>query len=87
MTNSKNKLPSVVDNTHGNGAINTMWQEHYSNIFTSVKGSSCGDIHVAEISIHIVFDRDMIVSSNEIKDIIVDISCNKYPGQDGLLNQ
>ena len=84
MTNSKIKLPSVVDNTHGNDAINTMWQEHYSNIFNSVKGRGCGDIHVAEISIRIVFDRDMIVSSNEIEDIIVDISCNKSPGLDGL---
>ena len=64
MTNSKIKLPSVVGNAHCNDAINTMWQEHYSNIFNSVKGSSCGDIHAAMCMEHIVFDRDMIISSN-----------------------
>ena len=36
---------------------------------------------------HIVFDGDMIVSPNEIEDIIVHISCNKSPGQDGLTSE
>ena len=36
MTSSKSKLPSMVGVAHGNDAINTMWQEHYSNIFNSV---------------------------------------------------
>ena len=83
MTNSKIKLLSMVGNAHGNDAINTMWQEHYSNIFNSVKGSDCGDIHAAMCMEHIVFDRDMVVSSTEIEDIIVDLACNKYPGLDG----
>ena len=60
MINSKIKLPSMVGNANGNDAINTMWQEHYSNIFNSVKGSSCEDIHAAMCMEHIVFDRDMI---------------------------
>ena len=85
MTNSKIKLPSMVGNANGNDAINTMWQEHYSNIFNSVKGSGCGDIHAAMCMEHIVFDRDMIVSSTEIEDIIVDLACNKSPG--GQLSQ
>ena len=84
MTNSKIKLPSMVGNAHGNDAINTMWQEHYSNIFNSVKGSGCGDIHAAMCMEHIVFDRDMIVSSTEIENIIVDLACNKSPGLNGL---
>ena len=37
MTNSKIKLPSMVSNANGNDAINTMLQEHYSNIYNSVK--------------------------------------------------
>ena len=87
MTNSKIKLPSMVGNANGNDAINTMWQEHYSNIFNSVKGSSCEDIHAAMCMEHIVFDRDMIVSSSEIEDIIADMSCNKSPGLDGLTSE
>ena len=86
MNNSKIKLPSMVGNAHGNDAINTMWQKHYINIFNSAKGSGCGDSHAAVYSIN--FDRDMIVSSAEIEDIIADLTCNKYPGLDGLsLNQ
>ena len=61
---SKIKLPSMVGNANGNDAINTIWQEHYSNIFNSVKGSSCEDIHAAMCMEHIVFDRDMIVSGS-----------------------
>ena len=87
MTNSKIKLPSMVGNAHGNDAINTIWQEHYSNIFNSVKGSGCGDIYAAMCMEHIVFDRDMIVSSTEIEDIIVDLVCNKSPGLDGLTSE
>ena len=87
MTNSKIKLPSMIGNANGNDAINTMWQEHYSNIFNSVKGSSCEDIHAAMCMEHIVFDRDMIVSSSEIVDIIADMSCNKSPGLDGLTSE
>ena len=87
MTNSKIKLPSMVGNANGNDAINTMWQEHYSNIFNSVKGSSCEDIHAAMCMELIVFDRDMIVSSSEIEDIIADMSCNKSPGLDGLTSE
>ncbi len=37
--------------------------------------------------LHIVFDRDMIVSSSEIEDIIADMSCNKSPGLDGLTSE
>ena len=36
---------------------------------------------------YIVFDRDMIVSSSEIEDIIADMSCNKSPGLDGLTSE
>ena len=36
---------------------------------------------------HIVFDRDMIVSSTEIEDIIVDLACNKSSGLDGLTSE
>ena len=67
--------------------VNTMWQEHYSNIFNSVKGSGCGHIHAAMCMEHIVFDRDMIVSSTEIEDIIVDLACHKSPGLDGLTSE
>ena len=87
MTNSKIKLPSMVGNANGNDDINTMWQEQYINIFNSVKGSSCEDIHAAMCMEHIVFDRDMIVSSSEIEDIIADMSCNKSPGLDGLTSE
>ena len=87
MTNSKIKLPSMVGDAHGNDAINTMWQEHYSNIFNSVNESGCGDIHAAMCKEHIVFDRDMIVSSAEIEAIIADLACNKSPGLDGLTSE
>ena len=37
---------------------------------------------------HIVFDRYyMIVSLSEIDDVIVDLSCNKYPGLDCLTSE
>ena len=36
---------------------------------------------------HSVFDRDIMVSSAEIEDIIADLACNKYPGLDGLTSE
>ena len=80
MTNSKIKLPSMVGNAHGD-ANNTMCQEHYSNTFSSVKGSGCRYIHAAICMEHIVFDRDMIVSSTEIEDIIVYLVFNRRMAQ------
>ena len=36
---------------------------------------------------HIVFDRDMGVSSAEFEVIIADLACNKYPGLDSLTSE
>ena len=49
--------------------------------------SGCGDIHAAMCKEHIVFDRDMIVSSAEIEAIIADLACNTSPGLDGLTSE
>ena len=50
-----------------------------------MKGSGCEDIHAAMCKEHIVLDRDVIVSSAEIEDIIADLACNKDPVLDGLI--
>ena len=72
-SNSKIKLPNVVGNAQGSDNISGMWQEHYSHIFNMVHESNCKDLHSDLCSNHSLFDQDMVVTSNEIGDIIKDV--------------
>ena len=78
-SNSKIKLPNVVGNAQGSDNISGMWQEHYSHIFNMVHESNCKDLHSDLCSNHSLFDQDMVVTSNEMEDIIKDLSYNKSP--------
>ena len=47
-SNSNITLPNIVGNVRGSQNISGMWQEHYSQIFSVVKGSYNKECH-AEI--------------------------------------
>ena len=86
-SNSKIKLPNVVGNAQGSDNISGMWQEHYSHIFNMVHESNCKDLHSDLCSNHSLFDQDMVVTSNEMEDIIKDLSYDKSPGLDGISSE
>ena len=86
-SNSKIKLPNVVGNAQGSDNISGMWQEHYSHIFNMVNESNCKDLHADLCSNHSLFDQNMVVASNEMEDIIKDLSYNKCPGLDGICSE
>ena len=87
-SNSKIKLPNVVANAQGSDNISGMWQEHYSHIFNNmVNESNCKDLHADLCSNHSLFDQNMVVTSNEMEDIIKDLSYNKSPGLDGICSE
>ena len=86
-SNSKIKLPNVVGNAQGSDNISGMWQEHYSHIFNMVHESNCKDLHSDLCSNHSLFDQDMVVTANEMGDIIKDLSYNKSPGLDGICSE
>ena len=86
-SNSKINLPNVVGNAQGIDNISGMWQEHYSHIFNMVHESNCKDLHSDMCCNHSLFDQDMVVTSNEMGDIIKDLSYNKSPGLDGICSE
>ena len=68
--------------------ISGMWQEHYSHIFNMVNESNCKDLHADLCSNHSLFDQNMVVTSNEMEDIIIkDLSYNKSPGLDRICSE
>ena len=52
-----------------------------------VNGSNCKDLHADMWSNHSLFDQDMVVTSNEMGDIIKDFSYNKSPGLNGICSE
>ncbi len=87
FSNSKIKLPNVVCNAQGSDNISGMWQEHYIHIFNVVNESNCNDLHADMCSNHYLFDQNMVVTSNEMEDIIKYLSYNKSPGLDGICSE
>ena len=65
---------SHIFNAEGNDNISVVWQEHYSHIFNMVSGSNCKELHTHLCRHHSVLDPNMIVTSNEIEEIITDLS-------------
>ena len=47
----------------------------------------CKDLHADLCSNHSLFDKNMVVTSNEMEDIIKDLSYNKSPGLDGICSE
>ena len=68
----------------GRGNIGVIWQEHNSHMFNMVSESNCKSLHADLCEEDSLFDNDMIVTCNEIEDIIKDLTNNKSPGQDGI---
>ena len=83
-SNSKLKLPNAVGNAQGSDNISVMWQEHYSHVFNMVSDSNCKSLHADLCKEDSLFDNGMIVTSNEIEDIVKDLAYNKSPGLDGI---
>ena len=52
-----------------------------------VNESNCKDLHADLCSNHSLFDQNMGVTSNEMEDVIKDLSYNKSPGLDGISGQ
>ena len=52
-----------------------------------VNESNCKDLHADKCSNHFLFDQNMVVTSNEMEDIIKDVSYNKFPGLDGICSE
>ena len=69
-SNSKLKLPNAVGDAQGSDNISVMWQEHYRHIFNMVSESNCKRLHADLCKEDYLFDNDMIVTSNEIEEII-----------------
>ena len=64
-----------------------MWQEHYNHIFNMVNESNCKDLHADKCSNHSLFHQNMVVTSNEMEDIIKYVSYNNFPGLDGICSE
>ena len=86
-SNSKLKLPNAVGDAQGSDNISVIWQEHYSHIFNMVSESNCKSLHADLCKEDSLFDNDMIVTSNEIEEIIKDLACNKSPGLDDISSE
>ena len=67
-------MPSAVGDAQGIDNISVMWQEHYSHIFNTVGESNCKSLHADLRKEDSLFDNDMIVTSNDIEDIIKDLA-------------
>ena len=80
-------MPNAVGDAQGSDNISVMWQEHYSHIFNMVSESNCKSLHADLCKEDSLFDNDMIVTSNEIEDIIEDLAYNKSPGLDGISSE
>ena len=76
--NSKVNLPTMTDNVKG---VPEMWKKHYESVFSCVNGSNCSDVHNDLCGKHINYDQSMVVSAQEICDIVSDISQGKAPGK------
>ena len=80
-------MPNAVGNAQGSDNISVMWQEHYSHIFNMVSDSNCKSLHADLCKEDSLFDNGMIVTSNEIEDIVKDLAYNKSPGLDGISSE
>ena len=56
-------------------------------MFNMVHESNCKDLHSDLCSNHSLFDQYMVVTSNEMGDIIKDVFYNKSPGVDGICSE
>lgn len=74
-TNSKVKLPTNIDNIHGDVNIGSMWKHHYEHLFNDVEDSRCDKV-CYDCSTD---NTGMTVGAVELMDIINGLSKNKSP--------
>ena len=84
--NSKIKLPNVIDGNHGDD-IPVMWKTHYQTVFNCVENSNCKHCLTDLRKVHVRQDGKMIVSQNEVYDIIKNLSNGKAAGLDNITSE
>ena len=83
VNNSKSPLATCVDGQTGDQNIVNMWQSHYKSLLNSVKNVSC-KAEVVESVKDIAMCKDMIVTSEEVKDACCKLKSGKSCGPDKL---
>ena len=73
----------MVDGVQGETNISEMWKSHYNNIFNIVPNSNCHLMCEDLEASNTPFSSDMIVSADEIQNIIKQLANCKSPGPDG----
>ena len=83
MTNSKVNLPNMVHTFIGD-EIPEMWKNHYQSVFNCVDNSNCSDVMFNIKQRNVDFFDTMVISVNEISEIIRGLSNGKAAGTDNL---